>query len=101
MNEYSGYTRPVPGGHWAMLRFAKDGQPKPIMGRGQKPVVFPTELEATKAVLKATFAYFNGDYRRDGVTITAVSKADATFPDLKPLYRNGRKIEREVRRASA
>lgn len=80
MNEYSGYTVPVIGGHWAMLRFAKDGQPKPIMGRGEKPVVFPTELEATKAVLKATFAYFNGDYRRAGDRCQAAkSAADKLF----------------------
>lgn len=95
MNEYSGYTRPVPGGFWAMLRFAKDGQPKPIMGRGEKPVIFPTELEATKAVLKATFAYFNGDYRRAG------ERCQAQRAKAESLFKQGRKIAVEHRRIGA
>ncbi|MDQ0320028.1 hypothetical protein QO002_002166 [Pararhizobium capsulatum DSM 1112] len=89
MNEYSGYTRPVPGGFWAMLRFAKDGQPKPLMGGGARPVVFPTELEATKAVLKATFAYFNGDYKRAG------DRCQVPKIAADKLFRKGRMIEVE------
>ncbi len=46
MNEFAGFTKPVIGGHWAMLRFARDGHPKPIMEGGEKPKVFPTEIEA-------------------------------------------------------
>jgi hypothetical protein len=49
MNDVAGFTKPVIGGHWAMLRFARDGHPKPIM-EGAKPKVFTTKLEAIKAV---------------------------------------------------
>lgn len=31
MNEFAGFAKPVIGGHWAMLRFARDGHPKRIM----------------------------------------------------------------------
>ncbi|GGB00341.1 hypothetical protein GCM10011491_30650 [Brucella endophytica] len=98
MNCYSGYTREVPGGYWAMLRFARDGKPKPVMADGGKPLVYGTELEAQKAVTRHLLDYFNGDFRRDGVTISpAMSAADALFPTL---YRKGRAIPVE-RRASA
>lgn len=93
MNEFAGYTRPVLGGHWAMLRFARDGKPKPIMGEGEKPVVFPTEIEALRAVNRHLLAYFNGDYRRDGAKMEANSAGDALFPDLKPIFRKGKRIE--------
>lgn len=95
MNEFAGYTRPVPGGHWAMLRFARDGHPKPLMGDGDKPIVFPTEVEALRAVNRHLLAYFNGDYRRDGAVIQAQSAADEMFPDLKPIFRKGKRIEVE------
>ncbi|TLX12124.1 hypothetical protein [Rhizobium sp. MHM7A] len=61
MNEFAGYAHPIPGGRWwAMTRFARDSRPKPIMAEGDKPLVFPDELSATKAVLQHTLAYFNG-----------------------------------------
>jgi hypothetical protein len=99
MNEFAGYTRPVPGGHWAMLRFARDGKPKPIMGKGEKPHVFPTEVEALRAVNRHLLAYFNGDYQRSGEKLQATSKADALFPELRPIFRKGKKIS--VERVSA
>ncbi|WP_141683636.1 hypothetical protein [Rhizobium sp. AC27/96] len=68
MNEFAGFTRPVPGGHWAMLRFARDGQPKPLMN-GDKPFVFPTEVEALRAVNCHLLAYFNGHLVRSGEII--------------------------------
>ncbi|MBD9372788.1 hypothetical protein IB238_09165 [Rhizobium sp. ARZ01] len=61
MNEFAGYAREVPMGWWAMLRFARDARPKPLMGEGDKPIVFPDELSATKAVLRHFVAYFNGN----------------------------------------
>jgi hypothetical protein len=35
MNDVAGFTKPVIGGHWAMLRFVRDGHPKPTMEGGQ------------------------------------------------------------------
>lgn len=101
MNEFAGYTRPVPGGHWGMLRFARDGHPKPIMGEGDKPLVFETEIEALRAVNRHLLAYFNGDYRRDGAKIEASSAGDALFPGLKPIRRNGKVIPVERKGAAA
>lgn len=96
MNEFSGYAVEKPHGWWAMVRFSRDGKPKPILGPEQKPIVYPDELAATKAVLKHTFRYFNGDYRRDGV------KCEAAKVAAERLFRNGRKIEVERKvRASA
>ena len=68
-----------------MLRFARDGHPKPIMDEGGKPHVFPTALEAQEAVTKHLLAYMNGDYQRWGETLsTAHSEAEALFPTLRP-----------------
>jgi len=102
MNEFAGYTRPVPGGHWAMLRFARDGHPKPLMD-GDKPFVFPTEVEALRAVNRHLLAYFNGHLVRDGEVIKAVSEADTHF-NLKPFVKQrgkSRLIEVERRRMPA
>lgn len=102
MNEFAGFTRPVPGGHWAMLRFARDGQPKPLMD-GDKPFVFPTEIEALRAVNRHLLAYFNGDYRRSGEMIKAQSAADAHF-NLRPFVKQrgkSRLVEVERRRVPA
>jgi hypothetical protein len=87
MNEFAGYTKSVPGGHWGMLRFARDGHPKPIMGEGRKPHVFPTEVEALRAVNRHLLAYFNGHLVRDGETLQPRSGADALFSNLKPFVR--------------
>ena len=51
MNEFSGYAHQIAGGRWwAMLRFARDSKPKPVLGEGGAPVVFDTELEALRTV---------------------------------------------------
>jgi hypothetical protein len=100
MNEFAGYTKAVPGGHWAMLRFARDGKPKPIMGKGDKPEVFPTELEALRAVNRHLLRYFNGEYLRDGAKAERFAAADALF-SLRPIRKNGRVIPIERRRAGA
>lgn len=75
MNKFNGFTRAVSGGHHAMLRFAEDGQAEPVLGEGGKPVVYPTELEAQKAVTDHLLAYFNGHLRRDGATANGAKAA--------------------------
>ncbi len=101
MNEHAGYAVERGGKWWAMLRFPKDGQPKPILGEGGAPVRFDTELEAVKTVNKHLVGYMNGpDYRRDGETIKAVSDADAHF-NLAPFVKsNGKQVlvERKARK---
>ncbi|MCB5205027.1 hypothetical protein LH464_21405 [Neorhizobium sp. T786] len=60
MNEFSGYATKRGGQWWAMVRFARDAKPKPIMDKGEKPRTYPDELSATKAALSHVLAYFNG-----------------------------------------
>ncbi|WEX10313.1 hypothetical protein [Chelativorans sp. AA-79] len=92
MNHFAGYTRAVPGGWWAMLRFAEDARPAPILGKGARPIVFASELEAQKAVTSHLLAYFNGDLRRHGEIAANPKAAAETF------FRKGRRIEVEKRR---
>ena len=86
MNHFAGFTTPVVGGHHAMLRFAEDGRPEPVMGPKGTPMLFPTELEAQKAVTDHLLKYFNGSLRRDGETITSARYA------AERLFRKGRMI---------
>lgn len=100
MNMFSGYPRPLPcGRYWAMLRFAKDGKPKPIMAEGGTPEVFNTELEAQKAVTKHLLAYMNGDYLRVGERLpTAISEAEKQWG---AIYMKGREIKIERKAVKA
>lgn len=58
-NKYSAYPQPVPGGFRVMMRFARDSHPKPLMGEGEKPVIFPTESAAWKACAHHLLKYLN------------------------------------------
>lgn len=91
MNEFAGYAHPIRGGWWAMTRFARDGKPKPILGDGGAPLVFPNELEAIRAVNKHLLAYFNGDYQRDGTKLAARSDAEAMF-NLPVIRSKGKRV---------
>lgn len=85
-----------------MLRFARDGKPKPVMGEGDKPIVYPTELEATQEALKHLLAYMNSDYLRVGETASAArTDAEKLFPSLQPIRKNGKVIQVERKRAAA
>lgn len=80
MNEFSGYALKRGIGWWAMLRFARDAKPKPLMGDKGAPTVFDTELEALRAVNKHLLAYFNGHLVRDGERCgTAKARAESFF----------------------
>ncbi|AZO61741.1 MULTISPECIES: hypothetical protein [unclassified Mesorhizobium] len=91
MNHFAGFTVPVAGGHYAMLRFAEDGQAEPVLEDGGKPRLFPTELEAQKAVTDHLLAYFNGRLRRDGETLSTARDA------AERIFRKGRMIPVEHR----
>ncbi|MGC0052713.1 hypothetical protein ACNSPG_06555 [Brucella pituitosa] len=82
-----------------MLRFARDGKPKPVMGEGGAPIVYPTKLEATEEALKHLLAYMNSDYLRVGETASSkVTEAEKVFGTI---FKKGRKIEVERKRAAA
>lgn len=87
MNEFAGFATPRGGGWWAMTRFARDAKPQPILGDGGAPIVFEDELSATKAVLRHTLAYFNGNLvcSREiaGASIRDVKRAAAEKHFLK------------------
>ncbi|RUV98352.1 MULTISPECIES: hypothetical protein [unclassified Mesorhizobium] len=74
-----------------MLRFAEDGQAEPVLEDGGKPRLFPTELEAQKAVTDHLLAYFNGRLRRDGETLSTARDA------AERIFRKGRMIPVEHR----
>lgn len=80
MNEFAGYAHRVPLGWWAMLRFARDAKPRPLIGEKGAPTVFSSELDALRAVNKHLLAYFNGHLVRDGERCgTAKTMAEQFF----------------------
>lgn len=101
MNEVAGYARPLPNGSfWAMVRLHRDGRPKPVMGEGGAPVIYPDEASALRAVLSHICGYFNSPILRDGVKAERNAAAEALF-SLPPIRRKGKVIGVETRRAKA
>lgn len=96
MNEFSGYAVQRGGQWWAMVRFARDAKPKPIIGAGDKPEGFPDELSATKAALRHVLAYFNGHLvcsrEIEGANIKQVRRAQA-----ERIFSKGKEISVERR----
>lgn len=60
MNQFSGYPIKRGLGWWAMVRFARDAKPRPVMAKGERPKVFETEGEAWKEVTLHLLAFMNG-----------------------------------------
>lgn len=86
MNQFNGFTKEVIAGYHAMLRFAEDGQAEPVLGKGGKPIVFPDELAAQKAVIEHLLRYMNGNLRRDGETIKSARA------EIDRIFRKGKVI---------
>lgn len=86
MNHFEGYTDPVVGGYRAMVRFAENGKAEPVKCAGGAPEIFPTELEAQKAVTASLLAYFNGHLERWG------EKVSAARVTADRIFRKGRVI---------
>ncbi|MEN5278100.1 hypothetical protein ABE527_14245 [Brucella sp. TWI432] len=91
MNQFACYARPLPGGsYWAMTRMPRDGHPKPILGKGAKPIIYPSKEEALAAAVANLLRYLNGDYQRGGEVLLAHrKKADALF---KPVGKSVRTL---------
>ncbi len=79
MNCFAGFTKETPVGFLAMLRFAEDGQAEPVLAPGGKPMIYPTEVEAWRAVTASLLRYFNGKMRREGVIVPAREAAERIF----------------------
>src|SRR5690349_3651206 len=97
MNHFAGFPHPVAGGYHAMLRFARDGAPKPVLGEKGHPVIHATEGDAWKAITKHLLAYFNGDLRRDGETLGSAMKAANDL--FRAVSDQEPKVEHKGRRA--
>jgi hypothetical protein len=69
-----------------MLRFAEDGQAEPVKGDGGKPILFPNELEAQKAVTLHLLRYINGHFRREGDVAGRVKE------QAERIFRKGKMI---------
>lgn len=84
MNTFDVYTAPVlGGGYHAMVRTASDGEPKPVMGRGGRPIVFEEELHAWQSAIRHLLRYINGHLTRDGEVAGAIlSEAEAHFASV-------------------
>ncbi len=97
MNHFAAYSVPVPGGHWAMCRFAQNAQPWPILD-GDKPQVYPTAAQALIAAQGHVIKHINGTMRRDGAVLEARSKADELFNLPRSIKAKGREKRTEVER---
>jgi hypothetical protein len=91
MNRFSAFTKPVAGGHHGMIRLARDGGAKPILGKHGTPVIFPTEKEAWKAVTRHLVGYLNGSLVRCG------ERAGTAKQNAEAIFVKGRRVAVEVR----
>ncbi|WP_313026857.1 hypothetical protein [Brucella sp.] len=70
-----------------MTRMPRDGRPKPILGKGAKPIIYPSKDAALEAAVASLLKYLNGDYKRGGeVILSHRKKAEALF---KPAEKQG------------
>ena len=100
MNRFQAFTRPVFGGHHAMIRLAHKAKAEPIKAKGGYPIVYQTELEAQRAATEGLTAYFNGNLVRDGDTLSSGVRAAAEALFCKQRGREKRiVVERRTARA--
>jgi hypothetical protein len=85
MNHFAAYSVPVPGGFWAMCRFAQNARPWPIMD-GDRPKIFAVRSAAIIAAQDHVIKHINGTMRRDG------EKIDAAKCKAERLFRKGGKV---------
>lgn len=102
MNNFAAYLREVHGGWWVMLRFARNARPSPILSKGGVPIIYTSELHATNEALQHVLAYMNGNYLREGETMSITpTEREKVFGADGTIYRNGKAIKVERKRAAA
>jgi len=85
MNHSAAYISPRPIGFYAMVRLPSDAEAHAITKwcpreKKQMPIRFDDAYSAQKAATERVLSYFNGNMRRDGVTLlSARSEAEAVF----------------------
>ncbi|CCF19111.1 protein of unknown function [Pseudorhizobium banfieldiae] len=86
MNQFDFDTEQLrSGGYIAKLRTAGDGDLKPILQEGGRPIIFGNEVEALRSLLTHLCRYVNGHLVRDGeVAGETRSEAEGIF---KPVLR--------------
>ena len=63
-----------------MTRMPRDGKPKPVLGKGAKPIIYASKEDALSAAVANLLKYLNGHYQREGEVIgTARRNAEALF----------------------
>ena len=96
MNDFDAKAEHRRGGWVAMVRFARDGELKPILEKTDKPRRDPSELLATKAALSPALAYFNGHLVASreiaGPKVSAIEDANSVFK--AGVFADGAKIVR-------
>jgi hypothetical protein len=91
-NRFEAHLDPMPGGGYRVfLRFAKDGEPKPLLERDDKPSLFPTKTAALEECVATLLRYLNGNLRSESMAGEGIDP-NGLFPSLKPVRRNGRVI---------
>lgn len=104
MNHFNGFARETNcgRGYYAMVRTASDAQAKPIVGKGGKPRLFATEVEALREVILHLTRYINGHLVRDGAIVGRDREAaEALFPKLLKQKGKTRIIQVETKRRRA
>lgn len=102
MNGFNAFARPAAVGFVAYVRLPKDGEPKPLLGKGGKQQTFPDELTAMKAAVAHLLSYMNGNLVRDGEISQAVAAADSHFkPEIRSKTRGSHGSRWQARRGRA
>lgn len=64
---FKAFTKPAIGGTCAYIRWARDGEPKPIRNSDGNPIIYESELLALRAIVDKLNDFFGGGpMRRDG-----------------------------------
>lgn len=90
MNGFDVKVRKAVSGFHALVRMASDAELRPIVEKGGRPRVFPTEIEALRAGVDNLISYINGNYVRDGEIAgetSAAAQAHFTPAMSKPRTR--------------
>lgn len=98
MNKVHGYVQEVGSKFRPMIRTVKDGEGKPVLSPGGKPLEFKTREKALEAALHHVCAYCNGKLRSEGERASSVqSEVEKNFG---VIVKNGKTVKVERKRAA-